>query len=130
MIEKEPVTVILSKRGWIRAQRGHVAADQWGEFKFKEGDELAFAAHAQTTNKLLVAASDGRFFTVGADKLPGGRGFGEPLRLMVDIEPEARIVALIPAQAEGRTEKRLVGKECVSTVRSRGEADALQTQAI
>jgi len=102
MIEKEPVTVILSKRGWIRAQRGHVAPDQWGEFKFKEGDELAFAAHAQTTDKLLVAASDGRFFTVGADKLPGGRGFGEPLRLMVDIDPEARIVALIPAQAGGR----------------------------
>jgi topoisomerase-4 subunit A len=102
MIEKEPVTVILSKRGWIRAQRGHVAPDQWGEFKFKEGDELAFAAHAQTTDKLLVAASDGRFYTVGADKLPGGRGFGEPLRLMVDIDPEARIVALIPAAAEGR----------------------------
>ncbi|GAA0866169.1 DNA topoisomerase IV subunit A [Sphingopyxis soli] len=102
MIEKEPVTVILSKRGWIRAQRGHVAADQWGEFKFKEGDELAFATHAQTTDKLLVAASDGRFYTVGADKLPGGRGFGEPLRLMVDIDPEARIVALIPASAEGR----------------------------
>ncbi|HMP45419.1 MAG TPA: DNA topoisomerase IV subunit A [Sphingopyxis sp.] len=102
MIEKEPVTVILSKRGWIRAQRGHVAPDQWGEFKFKEGDELAFAAHAQTTDKLLVAASDGRFYTVGADKLPGGRGFGEPLRLMVDIDPDARIVALIPARADGR----------------------------
>ena len=102
MIEKEPVTVILSKRGWIRAQRGHVASDQWGEFKFKEGDDLAFAAHAQTTDKLLVAASDGRFYTVGADKLPGGRGFGEPLRLMVDIDPDARIVAMIPASAEGR----------------------------
>lgn len=102
MIEKEPVTVILSKRGWIRAQRGHVAADQWNDFKFKEGDELLFAAHAQTTDKLLIAASDGRFFTVGADKLPGGRGFGEPLRLMVDIDPEARIVAMIPASAEGR----------------------------
>ena len=102
MIEKEPVTVILSKRGWIRAQRGHVAEDQWGDFKFKEGDDLAFAAHAQTTDKLLVAASDGRFYTVGADKLPGGRGFGEPLRLMVDIDPDARIVAMIPAQADGR----------------------------
>jgi len=102
MIEKEPVTVILSKRGWIRAQRGHVAPDQWSEFKFKEGDDLAFAAHAQTTDKLLVAASDGRFYTVGADKLPGGRGFGEPLRLMVDIDPDARIVALVPAQADGR----------------------------
>ncbi len=102
MIEKEPVTVILSKRGWIRAQRGHVAEGQWGDFKFKEGDELAFTAHAQTTDKLLVAASDGRFYTIGADKLPGGRGFGEPLRLMVDIDPDAHIVALIPAQADGR----------------------------
>ena len=102
MIEKEPVTVILSKRGWIRAQRGHVAEGQWGDFKFKEGDELAFAAHAQTTDKLLVAASDGRFYTIGADKLPGGRGFGEPLRLIVDIDPDAHIVALIPAQADGR----------------------------
>jgi topoisomerase-4 subunit A len=102
MIEKEPVTVILSKRGWIRAQRGHVAESQWSEFKFKEGDELLFAAHAQTTDKLLIAASDGRFFTVGADKLPGGRGFGEPLRLMVDIDPDARIVAMLPASAEGR----------------------------
>lgn len=102
MIEKEPVTVILSKRGWIRAQRGHVAPEQWGEFKFKEGDELLFAVRAQTTDKLLIAASDGRFYTVGADKLPGGRGFGEPLRLMVDIDPEARIVALLPASADGR----------------------------
>lgn len=102
MIEKEPVTVILSKRGWIRAQRGHVVPEQWGEFKFKEGDELLFAVRAQTTDKLLIAASDGRFYTVGADKLPGGRGFGEPLRLMVDIDPEARIVALLPASAEGR----------------------------
>src|SRR5690606_7971555 len=102
MIEKEPVTVILSKRGWIRAQRGHVAEGQWCDFKFKEGDELAFAAHAQTTDKLLVAARDGRFYTIGADKLLGGRGFGEPLRLIVDIDPDAHIVALIPAQADGR----------------------------
>ena len=100
MIEKEPVTVILSKRGWIRAQRGHVAADQWGEFKFKEGDELAFAVHAQTTDKLLLAASDGRFYTLGADKLPGGRGFGEPVRLMLDIDNEASIAALLPASPD------------------------------
>ncbi len=100
MIEKEPVTVILSKRGWIRAQRGHVAADQWAEFKFKEGDELAFAVHAQTTDKLLLAASDGRFYTLGADKLPGGRGFGEPVRLMLDIDNDASIAALIPASPD------------------------------
>ncbi|WP_052072227.1 DNA topoisomerase IV subunit A [Sphingopyxis sp. MWB1] len=102
MIEKEPVTVILSKRGWIRAQRGHVTPENWADFKFKEGDELAFAVHAQTTDKLLIAASDGRFYTVGADKLPGGRGFGEPLRLMVDIDSDARIVAMIPVVPEGR----------------------------
>ena len=97
MIEKEPVTVILSKRGWIRAQRGHVAPDQWSEFKFKEGDELAFAVHAQTTDKLLLAVSDGRFYTLGADKLPGGRGFGEPVRLMIDIDSDAAVTALIAA---------------------------------
>lgn len=102
MIEKEPVTVILSKRGWIRAQRGHVTPDQWTEFKFKEGDELAFAVHAQTTEKLLIAADNGRFYTIGADKLPGGRGFGEPLRVMVDIDSDAKIVAMIPAHADGR----------------------------
>ncbi len=100
MIEKEPVTVILSKRGWIRAQRGHVAADGWAEFKFKDGDELAFACHAQTTDKLLLAASDGRFYTLGADKLPGGRGFGEPVRLMVDIDSDAAIVAMLPAAGD------------------------------
>lgn len=102
MIEKEPLTVILSKRGWIRANRGHVAAEQWAEFKFKEGDELGFAVHAQTTDKLLVATDDGRFYTIGADKLPGGRGFGEPLRAMVDIDADAKIIALMPAHADGK----------------------------
>ncbi len=92
MIEKEPVTVILSQRGWIRAAKGHVPLD--GEFKFKEGDGPAFAIHAQTTDKLLIAADNGRFYTLGADKLPGARGFGEPVRTMVDIEAEAHIVSL------------------------------------
>lgn len=80
MIEKEPVTVILSQRGWIRAAKGHVplGADGKGEdFKFKEGDGPAFAFHAQTTDKLLIAIDNGRFYTLGADKLPGARGFGE-----------------------------------------------------
>ncbi len=93
MIEKEPVTVILSQRGWIRAAKGHVPLD--GEFKFKEGDGPAFAIHAQTTDKLLIAADNGRFYTLGADKLPGARGFGEPVRTMVDIEAEAHIVSLM-----------------------------------
>jgi len=100
MIEKEPVTVILSQRGWIRAAKGHVALD--GEFKFKEGDGPAFAIHAQTTDKLLVAGDDGRFFTIGADKLPGARGFGEPLRTMLDIDAEAQIVALVAHRPKGQ----------------------------
>jgi topoisomerase IV subunit A len=93
MIEKEPVTVILSQRGWIRAARGHLPLDS--DFKYKDGDERGFAVHAQTTDKLLLAADDGRFFTVGADKLPGARGFGEPIRNTLDIDAEAQIVALI-----------------------------------
>ncbi|MDR2858417.1 MAG: DNA topoisomerase IV subunit A [Novosphingobium sp.] len=93
MIEKEPVTVILSQRGWVRGARGHVALD--GDFKFKEGDGPAFAFHAQTTDKLLIAADNGRFYTLGADKLPGARGFGEPIRTMLDIDAEAQIVAVI-----------------------------------
>jgi len=93
MIEKEPVTVILSQRGWIRAARGHLPLEQ--DWKFKEGDGPAFALHAQTTDKLLLAADDGRFFTVGADRLPGARGFGEPIRNTLDIDASAQIVALI-----------------------------------
>ena len=100
MIEKEPVTVILSQRGWIRAARGHVALDS--DFKFKEGDGPAFALHAQTTDKLLVAADNGRFYTLGADKLPGARGFGEPIRTMVDIDAEAQIVSLLTHRAKGQ----------------------------
>ena len=100
MIEKEPVTVILSQRGWIRGLKGHV--DLSGEFKFKEGDGPAFAAHAQTTDKLLIASGDGRFFTLGCDKLPGGRGFGEPLRTTLDIDPNAPIVAMMVARPKGQ----------------------------
>jgi topoisomerase-4 subunit A len=98
MIEKEPVTVILSQRGWIRAARGHLPLDS--DFKYKEGDGPAFAVHCQTTDKLLLAADDGRFFTVGADKLPGARGFGEPIRNTLDIDAEAQIVALIVHKPE------------------------------
>ncbi|MEB3415457.1 DNA topoisomerase IV subunit A [Alteriqipengyuania sp. WL0013] len=106
MIEKEPVTVILSAKGWVRAAKGHVelagSADGMGDFKYKEGDEAAFAIHAQTTDKLLVVADDGRFFTLGADKLPGARGFGEPIRTMLDIDPQAHIVALLAHRPGGR----------------------------
>jgi len=93
MIEKAPVTVILSAKGWIRGASGHEALDK--DFKFKEGDGPAFALHAQTTDKLLVACDNGRFYTLGADKLPSARGFGEPIRTMLDIDAGAEIVALL-----------------------------------
>jgi hypothetical protein len=86
MIEKEPVTVILSAKGWIRAARGHLPPEQ--DWKFKDGDGPAFALHAQTTDKILLAADDGRFFTLGCDKLPGARGFGEPVRTMIELESD------------------------------------------
>ncbi|NBB23842.1 DNA topoisomerase IV subunit A [Porphyrobacter sp. SLTP] len=100
MIEKAPVTVILSQKGWIRAASGHVPLDQ--EFKYKEGDALAFILHAQTTDKLLLAASDGRFYTLGCDKLPGARGFGEPVRTMVDLESDANVSAMMVHRPGGR----------------------------
>ena len=93
MIEKAPVTVILSAKGWVRGASGHEPLDK--EFKFKEGDGPAFALHAQTTDKLLLACDNGRFYTLGADKLPSARGFGEPLRTMLDIDAGAEIVALL-----------------------------------
>ena len=93
MIEKAPVTVILSAKGWIRGASGHEPLDR--EFKFKEGDGPAFAIHAQTTDKLLVACDNGRFYTLGCDKLPSARGFGEPIRTMVDIDAGAEIVGLL-----------------------------------
>ena len=93
MIEKAPVTVILSAKGWIRGASGHEPLDK--EFKFKEGDGPAFAIHAQTTDKLLIACDNGRFYTLGCDKLPSARGFGEPIRTMVDIDAGAEIVGVL-----------------------------------
>ena len=92
MIEKEPMTVVCSVKGWIRAMKGHLAADVG--IKYKEGDSGRFLLHAQTTDKLLVFCTNGRFYTLGVDKLPGGRGNGEPLRLMVDLPNDHGIVAL------------------------------------
>ena len=99
MIEREPITVILSQRGWIRAMKGHVELGNAETAKFKEGDGPAFAFHAYTTDKLLLASSNGRFYTLGADRLPGGRGFGEPVRLMIDLDNATEIVAIMPARA-------------------------------
>jgi topoisomerase-4 subunit A len=84
MIEKEPITVILSEKGWIRAMKGHM--EDFAKLEFKQGDQLLRAVKAQTTDKLLVLATNGKVFTLPADQLPGGRGHGEPVRLMVDLE--------------------------------------------
>ena len=99
MIEREPITVILSQRGWLRAMKGHVELASAETLKFKEGDGPLFAFHAQTTDKLLLAVDSGRFYTLGADKLPGGRGFGEPVRAMIDLDGDVGIVALLRASA-------------------------------
>jgi topoisomerase IV subunit A len=84
MIEKEPITVILSEKGWIRAMKGHL--DDISKLEFKQGDALKRAVKASTTDRLLLLASNGKVFTLAADQLPGGRGHGEPVRLMVDLE--------------------------------------------
>jgi topoisomerase-4 subunit A len=93
MIEREPITVICSKMGWIRAMKGHQPLD--AEVKFKDGDEGRFMFHAETTDKLIVAGQNGRFYTVGASGLPGGRGMGEPLRLMIDLPNDSDIVDIL-----------------------------------
>ena len=96
-LPKEPITVILSARGWIRAAKGKV--EDPSELKFKEGDELAWLVPGFTTDKLLILTSDGRFLSLGCDKLPSGRGNGEPLRLMLDIEETAKIVTVFMMKA-------------------------------
>ena len=93
MIEREPVTVICSQMGWIRAMKGHV--DLSVEQKFKDGDGPRFAFHAETTDKLVAFGTNGRFYTFSANTLPGGRGMGEPMRLMVEMPNEAEIVELL-----------------------------------
>ncbi len=91
MIEKEPVTVVLSQKGWIRALKGHIG--DTSSLTFKEGDALKLAFPAQTTDKLLLVTTGGKAYTLGADKLPGGRGHGEPVRIMVDMENDQDILA-------------------------------------
>jgi topoisomerase-4 subunit A len=91
-IEKEPITVIFSDKGWIKAAKGHL--DLTAEIKFKDGDRSKFILHAETTNKLLLFATNGRFYTIPCDKLPGGRGFGEPVRLMIDLANDHEIIGM------------------------------------
>ena len=92
MIEREPITVVCSEKGWIRAIKGHT--DDTASLKFKEGDRGRFAFKAQTTDKVVIFATNGRFYTLGCDKLPGGRGHGEPVRLMMDMGQEHDIVEM------------------------------------
>ncbi|MGZ2256227.1 DNA topoisomerase IV subunit A [Roseobacter sp. A03A-229] len=96
MIDREPITVVCSQMGWVRAMTGHI--DLTRELKFKDGDGPRFIFHAETTDRLLVFGSNGRFYTVSASNLPGGRGMGEPLRLMVDLPNEAEIVTILTHQ--------------------------------
>ena len=123
MVVREPITVVVSEKGWIRALRGH-QADLSG-VGFKTDDALKFAFPAETTSKVLVFATNGRFYTIDASKLPGGRGHGEPVRLYADIEQEGDLVAAFRYQG-GR--KFLVGSktgrgfvvaedECLATTR-------------
>ena len=89
---KEPVTVICSEKGWIRAMKGHGLNP--GDFKYKDGDQESFVLEAQTTDKLSLFATNGRFYTIGCDRLPPGRGFGEPVRLMIDLANDAEIITV------------------------------------
>ncbi len=99
MVEKEPITIILSAKGWVRAMKGHGVNQT--ELKYKEGDREQIVFEAQTTDKLVLFASNGRFYTIAGDKLPAGRGFGEPVRLLVEIPNDADIIDMMVWQ-EGR----------------------------
>ncbi len=90
MIEKEPITVVISEKGWIRALKGHIS--DTSTLTFKEGDALRVAFPAQTTDKILLITTGGKVYTLGGDKLPGGRGHGEPLRIMVDMENDQDVL--------------------------------------
>jgi topoisomerase-4 subunit A len=97
VVEREPVTLLCSAKGWIRVMKGHV--EDAGEARYKEGDRARFVLHAQTTDKLLVFGTNGRFYTLGIDRLPGGRGFGEPLRLFIDLPNDQDVVTLMVHEA-------------------------------
>ena len=92
LIEREPITVICSQKGWIRAGKGHLT--DFGDLKYKDGDRGRFVFHAETTDKILMFATNGRFYTLGGDRLPSGRGHGEPVRLLMDLPNDQDVVAL------------------------------------
>ena len=93
LVEREPITIVCSDKGWIRAQKGHLGKD--AELKYKEGDRARFLVHAYTTDKLMLFATNGRFYTLTCDKILGRRGHGEPIRLMIDLGNDEDIVQLL-----------------------------------
>ena len=93
-ITKEPITIILSEQGWIRSQKTHLSDDI--EIKYREGDKEKFRVHALTTDKIIFFADNGRSFSVAANKLPSGRGFGEPISLSFDIKADVKIISCFP----------------------------------
>jgi topoisomerase-4 subunit A len=102
LIEIEPLTVILSQRGWIRALKGLLALEQVADLKWREGDGPFIHFHAQTTDRLALFASNGRVYTLAGDKLPSARGFGEPVRLFIDLDAEVDIVQLLVIRPDMR----------------------------
>lgn len=100
LTEREPVTVVCSAKGWIRAMKGHGLAA--ADFKYKEGDSGRFVIEAQTTDKILIFGTNGRFYTIACDRLPPGRGFGEPVRLMIDLPNDADIAQMMIFAPGGR----------------------------
>ena len=100
MIEKEPITVILSQRGWVRAMKGQLALEQVADLKWREGDGPFIHFHAQTTDRLALFASNGRVYTLAGDRLPSARGFGEPVRLLIDLDADVDIVQLLVVRPE------------------------------
>jgi topoisomerase-4 subunit A len=125
MIDKEPITVILSQRGWIRAMKGHLALEQVGELKWREGDGPFIHFHAQTTDRLALFASNGRVYTLPGDKLPSARGFGEPVRLFIDLDAEVDIVQLLVGRPEM---KLLVASSDGKGFLTSGEATLAETR--
>ena len=98
LVEREPLTVICSEKGWVRTMKGHL--DLGADYKFKEGDGPKFILHAETTDKLLILSDKGRFYTITCDSLPKGRGFGEPLNLFFDMPIEHSVVSMIKSDTE------------------------------
>ncbi|AQS41644.1 MAG: DNA topoisomerase 4 subunit A [Candidatus Tokpelaia hoelldobleri] len=100
MIEKEPVTIVISEKGWLRAMKGHLG--DYSSLSFKEGDKLKLAFPAMTTDRIIVVSTGGRFYTINANVLPGGRGHGEPIRILVDMDNDQDILTAFVHEPDSR----------------------------